>query len=213
MKPTNWFYMLAWFLVKLYCAVVHPQKVEGLEKLPRHGAILCPNHASDWDPLLIAAALPVNYRLHAMAKQELFHNRILARILETIGVFPVNREGVDIKAVKTAMQVIRDGDNLLIFPEGTTIRNGLGYMDGLPPRARSGAVLIGIRSGATLIPVFVDGEKKPFHRTRLIFGDPYIPRYTGRRGTAEELQAAADEMLIQSYALGGQQVGGTPLLP
>ena len=55
------------------------------------------------------------------------------------------------------------------------------------------------------------GEKKIFRRTRLIFGDPYIPRYSGRRGNAEEMQTAADEMLTAAYALGGQQVGGQPL--
>ena len=186
-------------------------RVEGAERLPRHGALLCPNHASNWDPLIIATRLPVNYRLHAMAKKELFHNPVLGWILDKLGVFPVNREGVDIKAVKTAIQVLKDGDNLLIFPEGTTIRNGLGYTDGLPPHAKSGAAMIGIRTGATLIPVFVDGEKRCFHRTRLLFGEPYIPRYTGRKGTAEETQRAADEMLVAAYALGGQKVGGEPL--
>ena len=211
MKPTNWFYALAWFLIGLFVRIVHPAKVEGLEKLPRHGALLCPNHASNWDPLIIAVYLPVNYRLHAMAKKELFENPVLRWILLKLGVFPVNREGTDVKAVKTAIQVLKDGDNLLIFPEGTTIRNGVGYVDGLPPHAKSGAAMIGIRTGAALIPVFVDGEKKNFHRTRLIFGDPYVPRYSGRRGTAEEMQTAADEMLIASYALGGQKVGGQPL--
>lgn len=210
-KPTNWFYALAWSLIRLYVWIVHPMEVEGLDKLPRRGALLCPNHASNWDPLMIAVALPVNYRLHAMAKKELFRNPVLAWILTKLGVFPVNREGTDVKAVKTAIQVLKDGDNLLIFPEGTTIRNGVGYVDGLPPHAKSGAAMIGVRTGATLIPVFVDGEKKNFRKTRLIFGDPYIPRYSGRKGTAEEMQTAADEMLAAAYALGGQKVGGAPL--
>ena len=51
----------------------------------------------------------------------------------------------------------------------------------------------------------------PFQKTRIIFGEPYVPEVTGRRGTSEELQAIADEMLRQAYALGGQQVGGAPL--
>lgn len=68
-----------------------------------------------------------------------------------------------------------------------------------------------MRTGATLVPVFCDGQKKPFHKTHIIFGEPYVPEVTGRRGTSEELQAIADEMLRQAYALGGQQVGGAPL--
>ncbi|MPM40911.1 hypothetical protein SDC9_87560 [bioreactor metagenome] len=71
--------------------------------------------------------------------------------------------------------------------------------------------MIGIRTGAILVPVFVDGEKKLFHRTRIIFGEPYQPQITGRHGTAEEVQRAADGVLAAAYALGGQAVGGMPL--
>ena len=59
--------------------------------------------------------------------------------------------------------------------------------------------------------VFVDGEKKPFRKVRVIFGKPYEPVYSGRHGTAEEQQKIADDILAQAYALGGQSVGGKPL--
>lgn len=71
--------------------------------------------------------------------------------------------------------------------------------------------MIGVRTGAVFVPVFMDGEKKLFHRTRIIIGEPYTPSVTGRHGTAEEMQAIADELLRRAYALGGQQVGGKPL--
>ena len=186
-------------------------EVRGLEKLPRHGALLCPNHASDLDPILIALCLPIDYRLHFMAKEELFRNPLLAWLVRALGAFPVNRDGTDVRAVKTAMKVIRDGENLLIFPEGTTIRNGVGRHDGLPAHAHSGIAMIGVRAGAALVPVFVGGEKKLFHKTTIIFGEPYIPQITGRRGTSEELQKIADDVLRAAYALGGQSVGGAPL--
>ena len=109
------------------------------------------------------------------------------------------------------MQAIKDGDNLLIFPEGTVVRNGVGYIDGLPAHAKAGVAMIGVRTGAALIPVFVDGEKKLCHRTRIIFGEPDEASYTGRRGTSEEMQKIADDVLAAAYALGGQAVGGTPL--
>ena len=91
------------------------------------------------------------------------------------------------------------------------VRNGVGYKDGLPAHAKSGVAMIGVRTGAKLVPVFMDGEKKLFHRTRIIFGDPYEPVYTGRHGTSEEMQKIADDILAQAYALGGQAVGGMPL--
>ena len=209
--PTNLLYVLAWFLLGVYLRVVHPVTVQGREKLPRHHVLLCPNHSSNWDPLIIAVHLPVNYRLHAMAKKELFQNPVLGWILRRLGVFPVNREGTDIKAVKTAIQILKDGDNLMIFPEGTTIHNGIGYVDGLPAHAKSGAAMIGVRTGAVMIPVFVDGEKRPFHRTRLIFGDPCVLPYSGRRLPPEQMQSNADKLLESAYALGGQRIGGQPL--
>ena len=159
----------------------------------------------------MALRLPINYRLHIMAKEELFQNPLLGWLLKKVGAFPVSRGNNDISTVRTAIQVLKEGDNLLIFSEGTTIRNGIGYIDGLPPQAKAGVAMIGVRTGATLVPVFVDGEKKLFHKTRIIFGDPYEPHYTGRRGTSEEMQKIADDLLAAAYALGGQAVGGKPL--
>ena len=211
MKPFNLFFTVVYYLGRALVSVLFPATVEGLDRLPRNGVLLCPNHSSNWDPILVALRLPVNYRLHIMTKVDLFKNPILAWILRRLGAFPVSRGSSDIQSVKTAMQAIKSGDNLLIFPEGTTIHNGIGYVDGLPAHAKAGVAVIGVRTGATLVPVFVDGPKKPFRRTRIIFGEPYTPVYTGRHGTSEEMQKIADDILAAAYALGGQAVGGKPL--
>ena len=211
MKPHNRFFVLVYYVVGLLVRILHPVTIEGMEKLPKSGVLLCPNHSSNWDPVLLGLRLPINYRLHVMAKEELFRNPLLGWAIRKLGAFPVSRGENDITTVRTALQAIKDGDNLLIFPEGTTVRNGIGYIDGLPAHAKAGVAMIGVRSGATLIPVFMDGEKKPFHRTRIIFGDPYEPHYSGRRGTSEEMQKIADDLLKEAYALGGQRVGGEPL--
>ena len=198
-QPFGPFFNLIFTIAMLISRLLHPVTVQGLEHLPRHGALLIANHSSNWDPILLATALPRDYRLRVMGKEELFRNPIIAWVIRVGGAFPVNRGGADIQAVKTAMQSIRDGQNLLVFP------------DGLPAHAHSGAAVIGVRTGAALVPVFLDGEKKLFHRTRIIIGQPYTPVYTGRRGTAEEMQTIADDLLREAYALGGQQVGGAPL--
>ena len=204
------FFGVVWVFMQIL-RLLYRVEVKGLEHLPRHGALLCPNHASDLDPVLIGVCLPINYRLHFMAKEELFRKRLCGSVLRALGAFPVNRDGTDIQAVKTSMKVLREGENLLIFPEGTTIHGGVGYHDGLPAHAHSGIAMIGVRAGAALVPVFVGGEKKLFHKTTIIFGEPYIPKITGRRGTSEELQKIADDVLRAAYALGGQSVGGAPL--
>ena len=203
-------YTIAWVLGRVLLWLYRVE-IRGVKELPKNGVLLCPNHATDLDPVLIALCLPIDYHMHFMAKAELFENPLIGWLLRTLGAFPVQRDGKDIQSVKTAMQVIHRGENLLIFPEGTTIRGGVGYHDGLPAHAHAGIAMIGVRTGATLVPVFCDGQKKLFHKTRIYFGEPYVPSVTGRRGTSEELQAIADEMLRRAYALGGQQVGGAPL--
>ena len=210
-QPFGPFFNLIFTIAMLVSRLLHPVSVEGLEHLPRRGALLIANHASNWDPILLTTALPRDYRLRVMGKEELFRNPILAWIIRVGGAFPVNRGGADIQAVKTAIQTIKDGQNLLIFPEGTVIRDGIGKADGLPAHAHSGAAVIGVRTGAIFVPVFLGGKKRLFHRTRIIIGQPYTPVYTGRRGTAEEMQTIADDLLREAYALGGQQVGGAPL--
>lgn len=205
------FYSVLYWTVGRIIKLLFRVEASGLENLPKSGALLCPNHASNWDPILIGVCLPADYHLRIMAKEPLFRIPFVSWLIRKLGAFPVKRDGADIQAVKTAMEVIRSGENLLIFPEGTTIRNGIGYHDQLPPHAHSGAAMIGTRTGATLIPVFADGEKRVFRKTRIIFGTPYTPVITGRKGTSEEMQKIADEMLREAYALGGQEVGGKPL--
>ena len=196
MKPFNLFFTVVYYLGRALLSVLFPATVEGLDRLPRNGVLLCPNHSSNWDPILIALRLPVNYRLHIMAKVDLFKNPILAWILRRLGAFPVSRGSSDIQSVKTAMQAIRSGDNLLIFPEGPRVEK-----EG-DVQAKGGVAVIGIRTGAQFVPVFVDGKKRLFRKTRIIFGEPYRPTYTGRHGTAEEVQAIADDLLRRAYDLG-----------
>ena len=211
MKPFNRVFVVIYYVVGFIAGILHPVTVEGMDRLPDSGVLLCPNHASNWDPILVALRLPINYRLHIMAKEELVKNPLLGWLLRKVGAFPVSRGNNDINTIRTAIQSIKDGDNLLVFPEGTTIHDGIGYTDGLPAHAKAGVAMIGVRTGAKLVPVFVDGEKKLFHRTRIIFGEPYQPHYTGRRGTSDEMQKIADDILAAAYALGGQAVGGKPL--
>ena len=196
-QPFGPFFPLIFTVAKWICRLLHPVTVQGLENLPRHGALLVANHASNWDPLVLATALPMDYRLRVMGKEELFQNPILAWVIRVGGAFPVNRGGADIQAVKTAIQSLKQGWNLLIFPEGTRVKDP-GHAE-----VKGGAAMMAIRSGVDMVPVFIDTRKRPFHRVHIIIGRPYTPVYTGRKGTAEEYQANADEIMRRAYALGG----------
>lgn len=76
-EPFGLFFNLIFTVALLISRLLHPVSVQGLEYLPRHGALLVANHSSNWDPILLATALPRDYRLRVMGKEELFRNPIL----------------------------------------------------------------------------------------------------------------------------------------
>lgn len=175
-----------------------PISLEGTENLPEDRPVmLCANHSSAWDPVLFVAAIRTGYPMRIMAKKQLLSIPILGRILQNVGAFAVDRGNSDIQAVKTAIQSLKQGWNLLIFPEGTRVKDP-GHAE-----VKGGAAMMAIRSGVDMVPVFIDTRKRPFHRVHIIIGQPFTPVYTGRKGTAEEYQANADEIMRRAYALGG----------
>jgi len=92
--------------------------VTGKEHLPKEGAfILAPNHLSYFDPPLVGAFVP--RRVHFFAKQELFDAPILGFLVRRVNVHPVKRGAFDRNAIRTAVAVLKDGNPLTVFPEGT----------------------------------------------------------------------------------------------
>lgn len=173
-----------------------PLQVEGLEHVTGESVIFCPNHSSAIDPLMMAFALPRNYPLRIMAKKQLMDIPLLGWFLRKLGVFGVDRGNSDIQSVKTAIRALRGGSSLLMFPEGTRVDEDENV------EAKGGVSMIAIRSGVKMQPVYIDREKRLFRKTRVIIGAPYAPVYTGKKGTAEEYQANADEIMRQAYQLG-----------
>ena len=173
-----------------------PIKVEGLEHVSGESVILCPNHSSALDPIMMVCALPRNYSLRMMAKKQLMDTPIVGWFLRKLGAFGVDRGNSDIQSLKTAIRSLREGSSLLIFPEGTRVKEGESV------RATAGVSVIAIRSDVKLQPVYIDRNKKLFRKTRIVIGAPYAPVYSGKRGTAEEYQANADEIMRLAYQLG-----------
>lgn len=178
---------------------LHPLKVSGLENFPENEPVLlCPNHSSNWDPILIICALKKETNLRIMGKNQLFKIPVLKTFLRNLGVFPVDRGHSDIGAVKTAIKTLKDGYHLLVFPEGTRVRENRAAV-----RPKGGVVMIAIRTGVKLMPVFIGTRKKLFEPVPIVFGKPFAPIYSGRKGTAEEYQTNADEVMRRAYELGG----------
>ena len=172
--------------------------VHGAEKVPRKGAlVVAANHSQYLDPVYVCMAIP--RRVQWMGKKELFVFPFRA-FFYFIGTFPVDREGDSRAGLRTALNFLARGWTLGIFPEGTH-RAGEGSRG-----AKSGTVLLAVRAGAPVVPVFVG--RSPGLRGRLrgeklhvYVGDEITldPTLRGR----EEYRAAADEVLRTVYALPG----------
>lgn len=175
----------------------HPViRVHGKENIPEGAAVLCCNHSAFSDPIWIIMLADLPTLPRTMAKQELLKTPLLGTFYRKMGAFPVDRSGTDIAAVKTAMQTIRDGNKLVIFPEGTRIRKG---KKSVP---HSGAMLIATRSNVPIVPIFLSTKKRPFSKIDIVYGKPYLPEYAGKRPTSEELDQLSADMMKRIYQMG-----------
>jgi len=127
------------------------------ENVPSTGGVmLMINHASYLDPIFIGAA--VNRNLHYMARSTLFKPEIIGKFLRILNAFPVHLGSLDRAAIKHALQILDEGDLLLIFPEGTR------SVDGTLGKAQDGIGFMAYRTKADVVPVFLDGTYKAWPR-------------------------------------------------
>lgn len=195
-KGRNKFY--AWVRRWLIPIVMlfYPVDVHGRENIADEPVILCANHSSALDPILMIGALDRQYDLRIMAKQQLMTVPVVGWFIRKMGGFGVDRGNSDINSVKAAIRSLRDGWSLLVFPEGTRVK------DMSRAEVKGGVAMMAIRGEVKLQPVFIQRNKKLFRKTRIIFGKAFAPVYTGRKGTAEEYQSNAEEVMRQAYELG-----------
>jgi 1-acyl-sn-glycerol-3-phosphate acyltransferase len=126
--------------------------VVGSEHIPRTGGLLVvSNHASNADPVILMAVMP--RPLAFMTKEELFRPLLMRTLLRLWrGAFPVRRGQADIGALREALDLIRDGCPVVLFPEGTRTSGGLS-------RAHPGVAYLATRARCPLLPVAIVGSE------------------------------------------------------
>ncbi|NLY45258.1 MAG: 1-acyl-sn-glycerol-3-phosphate acyltransferase [Tissierella sp.] len=159
------FYSVVRTIAKFILIPFYRIKVYGRENIPLDGRlVVCSNHASNWDPIFISIAFP--RQISWMGKKELFKNDVIAYLLKKLTVFPVDRDGSDVGAIKNALKVLKAENTLGLFPEGTRVKS----MD--LNNAKSGVALLGYKSKAPILPIFIESNYKMFNRVNLYIGKP-----------------------------------------
>ncbi|MGO0122433.1 lysophospholipid acyltransferase family protein [Desulfothermobacter acidiphilus] len=174
-------YWFAWVVCRIYLQLRRFQ-VEGRENFPRTGpVIIVANHQSYLDPVALGCALP--RRVYYMAKEELFRIPGFGLLLKCLGAFPVKREELDRRALRTALNLLARGQVLGLFPEGTRGQEA-GRLLPLQP----GAALLALQSGAPVVPVALTGTRKWWgERVEVRIGSPFYLRPSQGRITRQEV--------------------------
>ena len=186
----NWYPAID-FVTRPFIMRAYKTEIVGREHVPEVGAcILASNHESILDPWFLGLA--TRRAVHYMAKAELFRYPVLKQVLRALGCFPVHRGTADRGAVDHGLELLRNGDVLGIFPQGTC----LPYRD---RPFRRGAARLALVAGAPIVPVALIGTERTiqprshrigFPHVKVLVGEPIeVPVQEPTRERAAELTA------------------------
>jgi len=146
-------------------------RVRGLENVPEGGFVLAANHTSNFDPWPLGIPFLPDRQLRFMAKAELF-NPVLAPFLRAGGAFKVRRGEGDVEAMRTAAELVREGEIVVMFPEGT--RQTKGLVKRHAARPHTGAARIALTAKAPLVPAAIGGTDRLLRLgpLRVAYGPP-----------------------------------------
>jgi 1-acyl-sn-glycerol-3-phosphate acyltransferase len=209
-SPAFWLF-LKFVLLGPALHVLFRPKVTGLEHIPREGgAIIASNHVSFLDPLLLPLVVP-HRRVMFLTKVKYIDKPLLRWILAGAGVIPVATDDPRAigESVAAAVEVVRSGRLVGIFPEGTR------SPDGRLHRGKTGVARVAFESGAPVIPAGITGTDRAFPRgarlprprtVHIAFGPPIsLANPDGKVRSASLSRAATDQVMAAIRGLSGQE--------
>ena len=145
-------------------------EIIGAENEPEEGPfIVCANHLSNHDVVLLAASL--KHQVRYLAKAELFKIPLLKQLITALGAFPVDRKKGDVAAIKKMIQLVENGEVIGIFPQGHRYPR----IHPSETSVKHGAGLVACKTKATILPVAIENKKMKvgfFRKTTLKIGKP-----------------------------------------
>lgn len=200
---------LGYSALRIFCRLVGVTcfgfRCFGRSRMPVTGAVLvCANHQSFFDPVLVG--MTFDRRLNYLARKTLFDTPFLRGLIEFLDAIPLDREGLGMQGLKECLRRLRQGEVVLIFPEGTRTRTG--SLGPLQP----GFTMLARRGEVSILPVGIDGafQAWPRHarfprpsRIRVCVGPALSPDVIARYDDAQLL--AEVERRMRSCLLAARQ--------
>lgn len=178
----NNFFRLLWMIYLRF-------RTSGSNRYPAEGAaLICSNHQSHLDPILVANS-STRY-VSFVARESLFKNRFFGWLISALGAFPINRDA-GLSGIKTTLKKLKQGDLVLIFPEGTRTPNGE-----IQP-FKPGFCAIARRSKVPIVPVAIDGAYDAWPKSKKIPSPSKVRLLVGEPISIEEIEQLGDEELTE----------------
>jgi 1-acyl-sn-glycerol-3-phosphate acyltransferase len=169
------------------CVVLFRVRCHDYLRVPSSGALLvCSNHQSTLDPILVGIAS--RRRLNYLARQTLFRFGPFGWLIRSLDAIPLERDGLGIGGLKESLRRLKQGEGLVIFPEGT--RSADGDVQPLKP----GFCMLARRSAVSVVPVGIDGAFDVWPRSsrfphpgpvHIVVGEPISPEWIQQSDDAE----------------------------
>ena len=174
-----------WYLVSRFIQVIALDRfnlqVSGIDKLPSEGAyLICSNHQSYLDAIILASVLPPNVfdKVFAVGTSEIFGEGFMRRLARSVRVVVVDPDANLIPAMRAGAFGLRQGRPLILYPEGER------SIDGAPKIFKKGAAILSIHMQLPIVPVAIEGFYEVWPRNKsfqgfkplkIVFGDPIFP--------------------------------------
>ena len=198
---SDFFYALIRAVLYILYKLFFRFQVSGVQKVPPvtdpRGVILAPNHASYLDPPITGISL--KRRVTYLAKEYLFKHWFVGFVLRNIGAYPIKSDsGNDFRSIRDLVRILKSGHCVTVFPEGT--RSETGQMK----EPESGIGFLAMKSGAWVVPIYIEGSDAAFPKgakgfkcrpIRAEFGDAFIPADNKEWSESNDYTAVSQDIM------------------
>lgn len=163
----NVFYSIVKAILYLPFKLVFPTKIINKKNFPKSKKLITvSNHLSWTDIPVVAISLP-GYR-HFIAKKEIGNNPVIRKLAKWLGVIFIDRGKADMSAMRDTVKVLKKGEGVTIFPEGTRNREDTSLHE-----VKSGIVMFSVKGDAQIVPIMIHSKARVFRKNYIYVAPPF----------------------------------------